>query len=167
MIQIPSPQSIINTNMGGVDLADQKRSYYSVGRESKKFWKCLLWYIINTAICNSFILLQEYVPFPHTCKIGRLTHLNFRIALISQLIGGFTCCKRAGRKSDGPVVLSECNLGGHLLVKMGKKLVCRNCSQKGNKTPKERGIRTSYQWSACKIPLCRSGCHVDYHARHS
>ena len=34
--------------MGSVNLAGQQRSYYDVGRESKKFWTYLVWYIINT-----------------------------------------------------------------------------------------------------------------------
>ena len=40
-VRIPCPQSIANYTkyMGGVDLADQNRSYYGVGRESKKFWR--------------------------------------------------------------------------------------------------------------------------------
>ena len=66
VVPVPCPMSIINYNahMGGVDLADQQRSYYGVGRESKKFWMYLAWYIINTSIVNSFILMMKSLPRP-------------------------------------------------------------------------------------------------------
>ena len=39
--KIPCPNAVVNytKNMGGLDLADQMRDYYGVGRPSKKWWK--------------------------------------------------------------------------------------------------------------------------------
>ena len=43
-IEIACPQAVINytKHIGGVDVSDQKREYYGVGRSSKKWWKFIL-----------------------------------------------------------------------------------------------------------------------------
>jgi hypothetical protein len=57
-IEIPCPQAIINYTkyMGGVDISDQKREYYGVGRSSKNWWKFIFHSVINVCVVNSFIL---------------------------------------------------------------------------------------------------------------
>ena len=57
-IEIACPQAVINytKHMGGVDVSDQKRKYYGVGRSSKKWWKFILHFILNVCLVNSFIL---------------------------------------------------------------------------------------------------------------
>ncbi|KAG8239658.1 hypothetical protein J437_LFUL019355, partial [Ladona fulva] len=51
-IKIPCPQSVMlyTKFMGGVDRADQFRSYYGFGRTTKKWWKYLFAFVVNTAI---------------------------------------------------------------------------------------------------------------------
>ena len=39
--------------MGGVDVSDQKREYYGVGRSSKKWWKFILHFVLNVCLVNS------------------------------------------------------------------------------------------------------------------
>ena len=76
VLAVPCPNSVINYNahMGGVDLADQKRSYYGVGRESVKFWRYLVWYILNTAIINSYIIYTQSLARPLTHEQHTMTH---------------------------------------------------------------------------------------------
>ena len=169
VVPVPCPMSIINynANMGGVDLADQQRSYYGVGRESKKFWTYLAWYIINTSIVNSFILMMKSLPRPLTHEQHNMTHLKYRMKIVSQLVGGFSSRKRAGRRGVEAPVIEPSHLAGHDLVKMAKKLVCRNCSQLGRKTPQGCGISSTWSCRTCKVALCRDGCQVEYHTRHS
>ena len=78
----------------GVDLADQNLSYYDMGRDAKKFWKCLMWYMINTCVVNSYVIYKQTM-----LAAGKhpIRHLAFRQKLITQLIGGFSNRKRAGR----------------------------------------------------------------------
>ena len=169
VVPVPCPMSIINYNahMGGVDLADQQRSYYGVGRESKKFWTYLAWYIINTSIVNSFILMMKSLPRPLTHEQHNMTHLKYRMKIVSQLVGGFSSRKRAGRRGVEAPVIEPSHLAGHDLVKIAKKLVCRNCSQLGRKTPQGRGISSTWSCRTCKVALCKDGCLVEYHTRHS
>ena len=159
------PDMIINYNsyMGGVDLADQNRSYYSIGRDAKKFWKCLCWYLIDTCIVNSYMLYKEALTAQ-----GRTVprHLAYRLKLIEQLIAGFSSRKRAGRHGPDSTVMEESQLSGHSLTR-GPKRVCRNCSQVGNKTATGRAVQSSYQCQLCNVTLCQGGCLVAFHTRHS
>ncbi|XP_060576374.1 piggyBac transposable element-derived protein 4-like [Ruditapes philippinarum] len=52
ILQLRQPQcvSAYNKYMGGVDLHDQLRTNYDVGRNSKKWWKHLFWFLINCCI---------------------------------------------------------------------------------------------------------------------
>jgi hypothetical protein len=174
VIEVPCPQAIINYNkyMGGVDLADQNRSYYGVGRESVKFWKYLSWYLFNTAIVNAFIIFRQThleLPRPLTKKQNSnlaVTHFQFRLSLVKQLIAGFTSRKTVGRRSQEVPAMELCHLPGHELIPSEKKLVCRNCAHLGRKTTSGLGIRTSYKCKPCNIPLCINGCLIEYHTRH-
>lgn len=40
----PAALDFYNKHMGGVDLADQLRSYYSIGRSSYKWCRYLFWF---------------------------------------------------------------------------------------------------------------------------
>ena len=173
-IEVACPMAIMNynANMGGVDLADQNRSYYSVGRVSVKFWKYLCWYLLNTSIVNSYIIFkQTHLALPRPLdRTGQanlaVTHFQFRLALVKQLIAGHTSRKIAGKRTREAPPMELSHLPGHELITSGRKLVCRNCSQLGRKTPTGRGIRTSYMCKPCDVALCIGGCLIEYHTRH-
>lgn len=138
-----------------------------MGRDSKKFWRSLLWYVLNTAIVNSFIVYKQSLPRPLNKNQVNLTQLKYRLILVDRLIGGFSGKKRLGRQPETTIV-EEGNIVGHELIKAGKKLVCKNCSQLGRKTVGgARGVQCSFKCRQCNVWLCRGGCHVEYHARHS
>ena len=87
-VRKPAVIGLYNENMGGVDLADQFRSYYSVGRSSKKWCKYLFWYAIDVSICNAFILQNHFLTGAGRSK---LKQADFRTRLSKQLIAGFSC----------------------------------------------------------------------------
>jgi hypothetical protein len=70
-----------NQSMGGVDKADQYGCYYSFGRRSIKWWRKLMFWLLEVSIVNSNILYRETVPSP-------LTHVNFRRQLVVGLCQG-------------------------------------------------------------------------------
>ena len=49
IIQVPTVPVAVhyNKNMGGVDQSDQQRQYYAVGRKSCKWWRYLLWFLVD------------------------------------------------------------------------------------------------------------------------
>jgi hypothetical protein len=69
-IESTCPQAIINytKHMGGVDVSDQKREYYGVGRSSKKWWKFLSHFVLNVCLVNCFIFydLTNHPPLQYT-----------------------------------------------------------------------------------------------------
>ena len=72
--------------MGGVDRNNQLRSKTPVGRPAKKWWKYILFYLLNLCITNSFIVLMET---PLVQRKRRYSLLDFRIELAKELIGGY------------------------------------------------------------------------------
>ena len=61
IIEVPPVPTAVsyNENMGGVDLNDQHRKHYSVGHKSRKWWRYLLWFLIDVSIVNAHILEKE------------------------------------------------------------------------------------------------------------
>ena len=98
---------------------------YDVGRNRKKPWRYIFWYLLNSCIVNAFILYKEYST--RNVRKKRFAHLDFRIELVKELIGGF--CKRkhfAIRETDQNALVSIENLNGHLSIRMaGVKKRCK------------------------------------------
>ena len=174
--ELTKPIAIVNYNsyMGGVDLADQLRSYYPIGRESKKWWKYLFWFVIESSVVNAFIIYSETLPGQlddDEDAPPKLSHLMFRLQVAKMLVGGFSGKKRAGRKSKSSIsssLVAEANIGQHTLVKIeGRKRVCVQCSAVRRKTPAGRGIETSYRCKICNVALCQKrGCFAEFHHQH-
>ncbi|XP_069105020.1 piggyBac transposable element-derived protein 4-like [Argopecten irradians] len=155
-----------NSHMGGVDKSDQMRTYYPVGRAGKKWWRYLLWFVINLSIVNAHIVYTKSEKDPAPKK--GYDHLAFRVDVAEQLIAGYTCRKhKAGKRVAlaNQVVAPE-TIGHHKLEKIsGRKKICKECSVQKRRTPKGRHIETSFFCVFCDVPLCRNGCFAAYHHR--
>ena len=103
-LKFACPQAVINytKQVGGVDVSDQRREYYGVGRSSKKWWKFILHYVLNVCLVNCFILHDLTNHPPSTAHGNR--QLTFRRNVVRQLIGTVTSRKCTGRRE---VRLSE------------------------------------------------------------
>ena len=82
----PAVVAQYNKNMGGVDLADQLRKYYCLGHSCYKWYRYLYSFVVDSSICNAFILFNHYRV---SQGIGKVKHLAFRTYLAKQLIAGF------------------------------------------------------------------------------
>ena len=72
-----------NMNMGGVDRFDQRLSYYSLSRKSKKWWKKVFFRLSEMALINSMILF--HIKYPDLKK-KKSSHHKFREMLIHKLV---------------------------------------------------------------------------------
>jgi len=137
-----------NAIMGRVDRFDQRRERYAIGRRSLKWWHCLLYFLIDLAIVNSFI--------KRNCNNGGQSDQVFRLALVRQLkVGGQI--KRRGRPefltknktgvSGVPENVRLRKVGKHLPVRTTRRR-CRQCSTRKHEA------RTSIMCSHCKVTLC-------------
>ncbi|XP_072049928.1 LOW QUALITY PROTEIN: uncharacterized protein [Amphiura filiformis] len=59
---IPAPTQVIDyiKNMGGVDRADQLRAYYSCSRKSQKWWRKILYFLVDIARVNAWICFKHH-----------------------------------------------------------------------------------------------------------
>ena len=87
VVSVPRPQSVDQYQpfFRGVDIFDQFRWKYSVGRPSKKWWKYVLFFLINTAIIDASIIMKRSVRF----QAKKYRQLGFRVAFAQLLIGMF------------------------------------------------------------------------------
>ncbi|XP_053393043.1 piggyBac transposable element-derived protein 4-like [Mercenaria mercenaria] len=113
VVQVQQPHSVWSYNkyMGGVDLHDQLRVNYNIGRNGKKWWKYLFWFLFNCAVVNSYIVYKEVST--RLTKKKRFRHVDFRVELQRQLIAGYAKRKRSVGDQLGqnfPLVAQE-NMG--------------------------------------------------------
>lgn len=74
----PSDVVDYNKNMSGVDRLDQMTSYYSSPRKTIRWYKKVLFHLIDMAVWNSYFLYRRHHP--------KVTFLQFRESLIFTLI---------------------------------------------------------------------------------
>ncbi|KPP62821.1 piggyBac transposable element-derived protein 4-like [Scleropages formosus] len=155
----PLPLLLYQENMRGVDLCDQLRECYQVGRPCKKWWRYFLWFYINLCIVDAYIIMRESrggAP-PPGFSGKQFTQRHFRIRLAQQLIGDYQGARgmeRAARKrhADSPVEY------GHRLERMSERSRrCRNCTNKGLRHESVFGCKI------CNVHLCRGGCFSEFH----
>lgn len=151
-VPCPLHLKLYNEFMGGVDKFDQLSKYYNVRRKHRKWWKYVFYFVLNSCIVNSFILFemdrQKSVP------AWKLTMLNFQKTLALRLM-------RAGKQ---PVVATPTQLH-HTPEKLtGHLRQCALCTTQNKKSNSGRVKRTSWGCTACKVPLCKNSCFLEYHA---
>lgn len=144
-VSCPKVVEVYNKTMGGVDKFDQYHERYAIGRRSTKWWHRIFYYLIDLAIVNTYFLWRLQHP--------ESDHLNFRLILARQLIGGYTSRKPRGRppnfvKIAIPEHIRLANVGVHLPIKNENNRRCKMCSSKSIEN------RTRFTCSFCKVPLC-------------
>jgi Transposase IS4 len=64
-ISRPPAVAYYNLYMGAVDMFDQYRSYVQVEMRSRKFWHPLFWFVIESALINSWLLYKTSRQLGH------------------------------------------------------------------------------------------------------
>nr|XP_032816367.1 piggyBac transposable element-derived protein 4-like [Petromyzon marinus]XP_032816368.1 piggyBac transposable element-derived protein 4-like [Petromyzon marinus] len=186
--QKPHPLLNYNMCMGKVDIASQLQTWFELGREGRKWWKYMFFFLLNTAVVNSYILYRlSNMPQPRNA----MSQLEFRLLLAKQLVGRVDVRKgpglrRVGRARGGGGGGSSSGGGGqnrrciervlwpapsvspqqHACVKFaGRKRVCVLCSSRNKRTRRGRSVQTSYGCQICNVNLCQVGCFTGYHSK--
>ncbi|KAG5883896.1 hypothetical protein JTB14_007784 [Gonioctena quinquepunctata] len=154
----PKVVDLYNQIMDGVDRFDQKREVYVIGRRSVKWWHIIFYFLVDLAIVNSFILYQ-------TSRRLNSSQLTYRIALVRQLIGGYSSRKRRGKpvqflanKKTVPDEVRLTSVGAHF-PEQGTYRRCRICSTKSNEK------QTQSTCSQCEAPVRVPECFKNLHRR--
>lgn len=81
-IPIPALIDDYNYHKGGVDIADQLRSYFFTQLIARRNWLPYFFWLLDTMVVNVFLLysLNQAVPRP------KITHKDFRLLLAGQLL---------------------------------------------------------------------------------
>lgn len=84
---IPIPVFIddYNYNMGGVDIADQLRSYYSVQQKARRNWLPYFYWLLDTTIINTYQMHRHLYTNHRVCKTFN-SHKKFRIQLAKRIL---------------------------------------------------------------------------------
>jgi len=158
-INVSCPHGVMayNESMGGVDLADQMRRFYTCSRKSSQRWYLrLFWFLLDVAIDNAFIL-ESFRP-DRTPAPRRRTHKDFREELATELLSKFSSRKHSGRQvQDAPARLVQRHFPKHLGTADSQCVVCRK---------EHTRKRTRYGCEDCgNVPLCVDPCFRIYHTR--
>jgi hypothetical protein len=151
----PTSIEVYNKYMGGVDLNDQLRGYYSVRLKGRKFYKYIWWFVFDVAVTNSFIL------FKHYSDINLTSVKDFRSTLAKELIGKYNGRKKAGRPSTTMIQTPSISFD-HFPKQKEKRSRCYQCYHE-----KKKRHDTSWHCDTCDKYLCHNGkdddCFVQYH----
>lgn len=157
-VEIPCPLPVNNydKHMGKVDLADQKRTYYSISRPSEKWWKYYVYFILDACVINSHIIYNA-------SEAKSITQLQFRQNLVKQLINNFSNRKQRIAVAQNMPEPDE-NSKSHILMKInGLRRSCALCSKEKKRKTKGYYVQTNFQYLDCDIPLCRFDCFSRFH----
>jgi hypothetical protein len=83
-LALPTATVRYNFHMGGVDIADQRRSYYSTQLRTVRNWMPLFFWLLDSTIINAFILCSEVFEGSKICSLEN--HRRFRLRLAWNLV---------------------------------------------------------------------------------
>ena len=169
-----------NQHMGGVDVADQLRSYYDTQLTSFLTWWPMLFWAYDTMTSNAYIIFKDMPQSPDT-----ITHKEFRLQCAWGLIlagaGQISTSQasqsskpksvRSNVKEDTSLPLGRSRDCRHFPIHLegGKRLGCWLCRWKERENPtKDSRLLPKTRWacSKCKKPLClndKRNCFTEFH----
>ncbi len=160
--------------MRGVDRGDQSRSYYTVGRRSKKWWRRLFFYLVECCMLNAYVL-EGYVKTAEHAKEGWMKRdvLSFRRELQHLLIHGYSSRKLPGRPRSAPHAQLTRLQPNHLhwpttVPQSNDCVVCAGKTRRKNLPSRGNRHETRFICKHCKVHLCvASGrdCFEEYHTK--
>jgi hypothetical protein len=140
--------------MRGVDLFSQRRSYSKVGRKSRKYFYALIWYLVDVAIHNAYILWQTNHPHENGGQ------KRFRKQLMKQLVGTYSARGSSARRAKH----SRDSL--HRLERAGVERDCAICRVKLARG--RHGRQTRFRCADCEVFVCVPDCynkHIQAHVQ--
>ncbi len=156
--------------MGGVDRGDQLIACYNLGRRSKKWWKRVFAYLLETSILNAYHLWKFARKNWSREKLKRNgSYISFKLELAEQLIGNY--CKRASRgrprtaARDHRLDTALDHTPEHN-DRAQECVVCTAVRKKKNLTRQQYRHETRFSCSVCNVRLCihrERNCWKKYH----
>ena len=134
--------------MRGVDVFAQRQSYSKIGRRSRKWFYSLVWFLVDVAIHNAYILYQQR----HNQQ--SYDEKAFRKELMQLLVSGFSARKGAGARRPAPKRARD---SLHRLEHAAQAGDCFRC--RGKLRGGQHGRRSHSRCGDCNIFLCLPDCY--------
>ena len=162
LIRVQSPHCVAQYQkyMRGVDLFDQYRAKYKVGRFGKKCWRYIFWFLVSSSIVNAWIIYRS--ESRRLLRKKRYAHVDFRHELATALIHNYSSRQREVQRALLYGVPNQAAGQHHINIRMLAKRPKR-CI--GHSRFQPNGIRkheTVYGCASCNIYLCKQ-CHLPWH----
>ena len=193
-LEIPTFIDDYHHFMGGVDIADQLRAYYSTQRISLRSWNPLFFWMLDTAILNAYLVGRQLHGNHY------MQHKEFRENLWNTLFSysahvfserklakfytptttQYTFTPESSIKIQSHQENKEIETLEHKWKALEKQTRCYNCRAIFSATKKrkfgdeipingvQRKLAGKTQWACniCDVALCTSGdCWADYHRK--
>ncbi|KAG8229082.1 hypothetical protein J437_LFUL010145 [Ladona fulva] len=150
-VEKEKPKCIVdyNTNMSGIDRADQMTSYYSTPRKTIKWYRKVFFHFLDISLSNGHLLYQRVTG-------KKIDLLSFRNSIINSLFGNSDNQPSRKRKRSEDHYPEPCPLTGKTALKR-----CRECHSKGVRK------RSRYQCASCEDNpgLCVYPCFMNWHKK--
>ena len=156
-VSMPHCVSQYQKYMRGVDLFDQYRSTYSVGRTGKRVWFRLFFFMIQSSLVNSWILFRAQTLPQRQRKKSRYSQLDYRLELIESLVQE-SVTKRRNKLRASRTNTEHVNV--HLRLKRPRR--CHPHARFMHVHGKAKAD-TVYGCLKCGISICKT-CHPLFHA---
>ena len=149
--QLGCPQAISDYfhHARAVDVINQLHYSYLPGRKSRKCWTRLVWWLIDICVLNAYRLWQ--------CDHPTESHLNFRIALMHELMDQVPEERRPHRQSTPPHAATAL-AKDHYPMHVSEQRDCIVCSKASINRK-----RTTLICHACQVHLCSGDCWSQHH----
>jgi hypothetical protein len=144
-VKCPEVVPLYTKYLRGVDVFAQRQSYSKIGRKSRKFFYSLIWFLVDVAIHNAFLLYQA----KHQLK--NYNEKDFRQQPMQQLVGTFSSRSKeqGGRKRPRNLL--------HPLQHADREGACHQCRVRLRRGEHTR--RSRWQCGDCNIFLCMPDCY--------
>ena len=149
-MKYPEIIKIYSHLMKGVDIGNQLISYYELKHKTYKWWKRILYHLIDISIVNSFIIYRK------ATNDKNMTQKKFRLEIIKAISYKYSLIPIMDMGSTPYNI--NCM---HLVTTDGKRKTCVYCSTTKSFTG-PRAPRSLLLCMECKVHLCLE-CFVKFH----
>jgi hypothetical protein len=179
LLNIPKCIDDYNQNMGGVDTADQLKSYYDTQLITRRNWFPIFFWSLDTILSNTYLIHKDINP-KITYKEHRMRIAWFLIAGEEQFSGIIKNHSPSASKEIPPLqhritIDSSINLppcrkapGDHWPMHLDdqQRRYCFYCRWEVTRDGQKEASRTIWKCTFCNIPLCLSdkkNCFTRFH----
>jgi hypothetical protein len=146
---VPETRIQYNNRMSGVDLNNQYCARPTLWRAARRWWISIFLHFINVSVVNSWYLRKKFGQ-PTTSDMSLPA---FRLALMHELVDGFTARKRIGRTPDPQHINAPPSI---IKLPSGGRTGCSVCHYRRGPAGSQVdfGSQTSFCCSKCGFAVC-------------